>query len=84
MQIGLTMARKYKRDLRGRFARGAARRTAKKKSAQQLRIDKRYNKSMSKKAVKMGIVNKKNARILRKNANAKAKARYKTSRRKKR
>lgn len=82
------MARNYKRDSKGRFARAGgralARRSAKKKAASLYRGEKRYNKKMSKLAVKYGYVNKKNTKILRKNANAKAKAKYKASTQKRR
>lgn len=81
------MARSYKRDSKGRFARvgrDLAKRSAKKKAESLYRSEKRYNKRMSKLAVKYGYVNKKNSKILRKNANAKAKARYKASTRKRR
>lgn len=71
------MARNYKRDSRGRFARAVGKSQAKKNAAQQYRIDRATNRSMAKKAVQLGIVNKKNARILKRNANAKAKVKYK-------
>lgn len=72
--------RTFKRDKSGRFARvgrALAKRDAKKKADQLLRIDKRWNKQMSKEAVRIGLVNKKNSKILLKNANTKAKARHK-------
>lgn len=74
------MARNYKRDSRGKFARvgsavgrAAANHASKQRKRQVYRIAKANNRTMSKKAVSMGLLTKQQGTIARKRANTRAK-----------
>lgn len=71
------MARNYKRDSKGRFARVAARRAAKKQIRSEYKRGKKFNRSIAAYAVMSGQMTKSQARNRLREVNRGEKTRYK-------